>query len=128
MMMLPLLGGSAVMVGALLPWMTFFAGLQRVSGVTGLYGRLLLGAGAVACVLAVGLRLRRATFARWVPPVLMVEGAVLFGSAIVLAARAWTMVSAPGMAMMVPAVGPGLFVVMGGALLLMVAGRRRGRA
>ena len=46
-------GGALIVVGALLPWMSLFAGLHRYSGIDGLYGRLALAGGALA--LATGL-------------------------------------------------------------------------
>lgn len=41
-------GGCALVAGALLPWMSLFAGLQRYPGIAGLNGRLLLAGGASA--------------------------------------------------------------------------------
>lgn len=43
-------GGCALVAGALLPWMSLFAGLQRYAGVAGLNGRLLLAGGVAAIV------------------------------------------------------------------------------
>jgi hypothetical protein len=41
-------GGAALVTGALLPWMSLFAGLQRYPGVDGLYGRILMTGGILA--------------------------------------------------------------------------------
>jgi hypothetical protein len=51
MFALPLLGGGAIMAGVLLPWMTFYAGLQRLNGLQGVHGWWLLSAGVAAVVL-----------------------------------------------------------------------------
>ena len=41
-------GGVLVGVGAALPWLSLFAGLQSYSGLVGLYGRLLIVGAALA--------------------------------------------------------------------------------
>lgn len=53
-------GGAALVVGALLPWMTLFAGLQRYPGVAGLYGRILMTGGMLAVAGGVALLVRPA--------------------------------------------------------------------
>lgn len=109
-------GSSAVVVGALLPWMTFFAGLQSVRGVSGAYGRALLVLGVISwCIAAVRL-VRRHEHQRWV---LTACGGIAALSAAVLLARAYGMSTAPAMRMMVPGVGPGLWIILaGGGMLL----------
>ncbi len=46
-----LLGGTGIMAGAVLPWMTLLAGLHPLRGIIGLNGKLLFGVGAI-CFLA----------------------------------------------------------------------------
>jgi len=41
-------GGSLVVAGAVLPWLTLDAGLQRYGGTTGIYGWIVAAAGALA--------------------------------------------------------------------------------
>ena len=43
-------GGVIIAVGAVLPWMSLFAGLQSYRGIAGLYGRLAFAAGALAII------------------------------------------------------------------------------
>lgn len=114
-------GGIALIVGALLPWMSLFIGLWPLRGVTGTNGYVFIVGGALAiaagCALSVGasLRVRRAV------------GALGLG---LLAFASWLMLRL-GLAvhhiavhdpMMFPRVGPGLFVVVLGAVTIGVAG------
>ncbi len=114
-----LLGGALLALGAWLPWLTLFAGLQAYSGLTGLYGRLLLAGGAVVTALGV-LAWRRRREARGAS-VLRV-GALL--AAPLLGLAAWALVglvstleAQAAQPMLVMRMGPGLFVALTGALL-----------
>ena len=51
-------GGVLIVIGALLPWMSLLAGLERYPGVAGLNGRLVLAAGALSVAGGVMLRVR----------------------------------------------------------------------
>lgn len=53
-------GGATLVVGALLPWMSLFAGLDRYPGVAGLYGRVLLVGGVLAVAGGLALLVRPA--------------------------------------------------------------------
>lgn len=53
-------GGATLVVGALLPWMSLFAGLQRYPGVDGLYGRILMTGGILAFAGGLALLVRPA--------------------------------------------------------------------
>ena len=58
-------GGVVVAVGAFLPWVSIYAGLESFRGVAGLYGRLLVGGGGLSVLLGL-LYLRRPGAAlRW---------------------------------------------------------------
>lgn len=109
---LPLLGGSAMIVGVLLPWMTFYAGLQRLNGLTGMYGRWLLAAGVVVVGLAAWSTWRRV---QWPSIALVLVGLTCTVSAAVLLLRAQQMTETEAMLMLVPRLGPGLPLVLVGA-------------
>ncbi len=110
-----LLGGMLVTGGAFLPWLSFFAGLYPLRGVLGPWGKLLAGGGSVIVVLAaLGL---------WRPNRRLDVAAALLGCALV-AFAGWltaqlllTFRHLQANVMVVPRVGPGLFVVLAGALL-----------
>ena len=113
-------GGAAVAVGARMPWMSFFVGLRPLRGTHGLYGKLLVGVGLMAIVAGVVLlvwedrRLQAAVGA---------AGAVSAGLAAYLLVQldravAHMMVHDP---MMIPRREYGLFVVLAGGVVLMVA-------
>ena len=111
-------GGALVVIGAWLPWITLFAGLQRYSGVTGLYGRIVFIGGAVSIGGAVAILGDRR---RWIR---LSIGAV--GVALALLA-AWdlvglraTMRQLGGHPLLLARPGPGLFVALCGALVVAV--------
>lgn len=124
-------GGTLVATGALLPWLTVFAGLQTYAGTAGLHGRLLLGGGLVAIVLGaahavmvsrsgMGPRLRRA--ARLTSVTGLALGAAMMGLA------GWAMVGLVGLVraratdpMMLADYGPGLFVALAGTVAVTAA-------
>ncbi len=113
------LGGGLVATGALLPWITLFAGLQRYSGMIGLYGWLVL-AGGVASV-AIGLAMVRQR-GRWLALCGLTLGLTLTIFTAWLVARLFeTMHGLGGDAMLVARPGPGLFVAMAGALIVAAA-------
>ncbi|CAN5844828.1 hypothetical protein BH23GEM8_BH23GEM8_05720 [soil metagenome] len=112
-------GGVLIVLGALLPWFTLFAGLQGFPGVTGMNGKLLVAGGAIAAMLGLayawvgGRHLRR----------------ILGGVGAALSAfSGWLMIGLLELVtqmqaspMMVARLGPGLFLCVGGALLLTAA-------
>jgi hypothetical protein len=112
-----LLGSALVMLGAWLPWLTMFAGLQRYGGLIGVHGQILFAGGALAFVASIGtLRMRR----HWIR-----SGTALLGLAL-LGFISWLVVGLLGMlhhdlsAMLVPRAGPGLFVALLGAALVSI--------
>ena len=53
-----LVGGSGLMAGALLPWMTLLAGLHPLRGIIGLNGKIVFAVGAVAFIAGLLLVMR----------------------------------------------------------------------
>jgi hypothetical protein len=122
------MGGVLLAIGAWLPWITLFAGLQRYSGINGLYGRLIFAGGAACITGAVAILF---TAGRWLRPTLGVLGVVLAALAtwdlIGLRATIRQLAHHP---LLLPKPGPGLFVALGGAIIvaaLLVPARRAHR-
>lgn len=119
-------GGAALVVGALLPWMSFFAGLQRYPGVAGLYGRVLLAGGIMSVAGGLALLARPAKRLRMTIGLL---GFVLAGlaSRVLLGLRATTG-ALRHHPLLLARPGPGPFVALAGGLVvaaLMLPLRRR---
>jgi hypothetical protein len=108
-------GGSLVVAGAVLPWLTLDAGLQRYGGTTGIYGWIVAAAGALA--VAAGLWTLRNP-ARWIVRANGVLGVALTGFVAWLYAGLEALIRRPDAAMLVPRAGPGLFVAFAGALAI----------
>lgn len=109
-------GGVIVAVGAVLPWMTLFAGLHSYSGITGLYGRFVLAGGAVSAIGGIALLIRpdprlRVAIGVW--------GAALalFATWVLLGLRTTTR-QLDRHVLLLPRPGSGLFVVLAGALVV----------
>ncbi len=118
MALLAVAGGSAVIAGALLPWITFYAGLQTVSGTSGANGKAMLVAGVVMCALA-ALQWRKPVRSLRVTSGLL--GLAVLSSAALLLVRANDMLQMQTMMMMVPGIGAGLWVALGGGAAVMGA-------
>jgi len=123
-------GGLLVVVGALMPWLSIYAGLQVFRGTAGLNGRLLLAGGVAAAACGLIYAVRPGRWLRWAIGLL---GAVLFGFC------AWIVVQllavyreVGGNAFVVGRLGYGLFVsTLGAAILLatlLAPDRPRGHA
>lgn len=116
------LGGGLVATGALLPWITLFAGLQHYSGLIGLYGWLVLAGGVASVAVGVAMYLRPA---RWLPLGGLTLGLTLTIFTGWLVGRLFeTMRGVGADAMLVARPGPGLFVAMAGALVVAAAAIR----
>jgi len=112
-----LAGGALVMLGAWLPWLTLFAGLQRYGGLIGAHGRVLFAGGALAVVAGLAMWRRGA---RWLPRATVLLGIGLLGFDLwLLTGLAETLRHGVG-AMLVPRAGPGLFVAAVGTGLVIV--------
>src|SRR5881296_3792973 len=110
-----LVGGALVAAGAFLPWLSLFAGLHPLRGVIGLNGRLLVAGGGVCLVAGV---------CHWLRPTpglergVVVLGWALTGYAVWLIAQLFiTYRELRTNPMLVPRLGPGLFLALFGALL-----------
>lgn len=120
-------GGTLVVVGSWLPWFTLYAGLHPLRGITGLNGQLLAAGGLLAAVVSVMLLTKPRRTLHW----------LLGGLGLCLALfTAWILAGVPATyramqenPLLVAQTGPGLWVVLGGALLVVtsaVISARRG--
>lgn len=111
-----LIGGALVCVGSALPWMSFFAGLQSLSGLIGLYGRILFASGALA--LLSGAAMVRGSH-RWLQPATFALGVsqTLFILWLLAGLRS-TMRALGTHGVLLARPGPGLFVALAGAVLI----------
>jgi len=116
------LGGALVATGALLPWLTLFAGLQHYSGLIGLYGWLVLAGGLASVATGLAMFVRRE---RWLELGGLTIGLTLTVFTLWLAERLFeTMHGLGADAMLVARPGPGLFVAIAGALVVAAATAR----
>jgi len=119
------LGGALVATGALLPWLTLFAGLQHYSGLIGLYGWLVLAGGVASVATGLAMFVRRE---RWLERGGLTIGLALTVFTLWLVGRLFeTMHGIGADAMLVARPGPGLFVAMAGALIVAGATARQQR-
>lgn len=109
------LGGILVAGGAFLPWLSFYAGLYPMRGVVGPWGRLLVVGGLLSALLGV--------YSAWRPGRRVALGSSMLAGGLTLFAG-WLVFQLllsfqrlQGSPMLVPRMGPGLFVVLAGALV-----------
>jgi hypothetical protein len=114
-----LVGAALVMAGAALPWLTLFAGLQRMAGLSGRNGQLLFAGGALVAALAL--------LATWRPHAALRHATLAAGAALA-GFSAWIAVGLVQLVareaanpMLLPRLGPGVFVAAAGALLVVGA-------
>lgn len=109
-------GGVLAMIGAVLPWLTLYAGLAQYSGMIGLYGRVTFALGFLACAAgAVPSRKLRSLL----PAASIAIGIALLAFGIWLYEGVVQITQRPDSVMLVARSGPGLVVILaGGALLL----------
>lgn len=112
-------GGTLICAGTALPWMFFFAGLQSLSGLVGLYGRVLFASGALA-VLSGAAMLHCPS--RWLHTAAAVLGVMqtLFVTWLLVGLHS-TLQELGMHAMLLARPGPGLFVALAGAMLISAA-------
>ena len=117
--MLAILGGGLVAIGVALPWFSMFAGLQPVSALGTENGTLLLVGAGLAIGLGVLAIVRDSAFARRAL-VLAGVGLVAFGAYLMVGfVSVYGTVSTDPM--LVAAPGPGLAIVIVGALLILAS-------
>jgi hypothetical protein len=117
-----LLAGAAIaMAGAALPWLTIYAGLYQYSGLTGLYGWVTFGIGALLFAGSVA-PLRGKS---WFNDAALLAGVVLVLFDMWLYAGLKEILDRPDSAMLVARAGPGLFVIFGGGALIMLGAALR---
>jgi hypothetical protein len=108
-------GGSAIIAGALLPWVYEFAGLIAVSGIRGLNGRVQLTAGIVVVVAGLVHLGRGDRISRWIIG-LTGFGALAFAGYLLLKLTALLPSIGSGSMAMV-STGPGLWAISAGSAL-----------
>jgi hypothetical protein len=111
-------GGTLIVAGTVLPWMSLFAGLQRYPGISGSYGRLIFAGGLVLLAGGAVIFARPDTWIRLGLGTLGV-GIALFASWILVGLRA-TMREVGRNPFVLPRAGPGLFVCIAGGLVVAV--------
>lgn len=114
---LGIVGGSLMVAGSLLPWLSLYAGLDAIRGVDGMNGRALIGAGALSVTAGVVYAFR--------PSKQLQYGLAAFGFA-TSAFAAWVLSQLIGSyqqlqsdPFVVASLGAGTFVALGGALLVL---------
>lgn len=111
-------GGVLLMSGAALPWLTLFAGLHQYGGMIGAYGQAIFAAGAAAVICGIiSVRVRPP----WLPFASAGFGAAVFAFGLWLLVGLTQIVNRPDTIMFVPRAGPGLYVVLSGAAIVMLA-------
>jgi peptidoglycan/LPS O-acetylase OafA/YrhL len=112
-----LAGGALVMLGACLPWLTLFAGMQQYSGLIDTHGQILFAGGVLAMLSSVGIQRTDKRGMRW--------ATVLLGLAL-LGVNLW-LVSEPSPGLLVSWVGIALLILGPAAGLFFGSGRRKER-
>ncbi len=110
-----LAAGAVMITGALLPWVTTFAGLIGIPGVRGSNGRILAAAGAVIALAGIAHLLRGGRWSRWV---IGLGGFLATGfSGFLLLQLAASLRSLSTDSMVAGQAGPGLWVTAAGSAL-----------
>lgn len=107
--------GVLVASGAFLPWLSLFAGLHPLRGVIGLNGRL-LAAGGVLC-LAAGVRYWQRPGLRWRRTVAVLGWGLTGFTTWLIVQLLVTYRDLHANPMLVPRLGPGLFLALVGSLV-----------
>lgn len=109
-------GGLIVAAGTMLPWISLFAGLHPYPGIAGLYGRVMFAGGALAIAGGVAILVRPDPRLRLAIGGLGV-GLTLFAGWVLWGLRSTTH-GLERHPFLLARPGPGLFVVLAGALLV----------
>lgn len=106
--------GSVIVTGALLPWVTEFAGLIAVSGVRGGNGRIFVAVGALIAVAGIWELARGGQAARWAAGLAGFGAAAFSGYLLIQLAKTMNALGADSMVL--ARSGPGLPVVLAGSV------------
>jgi len=109
-------GGSIVAAGTMLPWISLFAGLHSYPGIAGLYGRMMFAGGALAVAACLAILVRPDPRLRLAIGVLGLA-LTLFAAWVLWGLRSTTH-GLERHPFLLARPGPGLFVVLAGALLM----------
>jgi len=109
-------GGALVATGSALPWMSLFAGLQRYSGLSGLYGRIAFAGGVLSVLAGLVIFVRPARRLR-IGVGGLGAGLTLFACWILVGLRDTTR-SLGHHPFMLARPEPGAFVVLAGAIIV----------
>jgi hypothetical protein len=117
--LISIIGSIFIILGSLLPWITFLGGLQTFSGVSGLNGKILLVSG-ITTLLLIGVSIiRNLDNTLWLTRIIgFFQFAFCSYLTINLVRTFHTLSTDPMNNMMVGGIGPGLFIATFGALLL----------
>lgn len=115
--MLGIAGGSLLIAGSLLPWLSLYAGIDPISGIDGLNGRVLVSAGAVSAAAGV--------IYAWRPSMQLQYGLAALGF-VASGFAAWVVSQVLGTyqqlqsdPLVLAGLGAGTFVALGGALMVL---------
>lgn len=105
------------MIGAAMPWLTLYAGLQTYRGLIGAYGWFIFGLGALA-LLCGALAIRKKPSWLWGSSAILGIALLIFSAW--LFAGLMQIVQRPESVMLVPRPGPGLFVAAAGGAVIVL--------
>ena len=112
----PMVGGAALIVGAGLPWMTFFAGPQPLRGTRGWHGQAFVASGIALLAAGLVLAIRPDRRIRITVATLGAASAVYAAYLLIQLQPAVTHIAAHD-PMMFAKRGPGLFLIVAGGLI-----------
>jgi hypothetical protein len=110
-----LTSGALAIAGALLPWLTLYAGFYQYNGMVGLYGRIIFAGGII--VFALGLTSVRVRLT-WLPWAGALCGVILTAFAAWLYEGLIEVMRRPDTVMFAPHAGPGVLVVFAAGVVL----------
>ena len=114
-------GGALAAVGAALPWLTLYAGLQTYSGLIGIYGWAIFTLGIAMCIIGFAIPFVHKS---WLGMAIALCGVGLCALTIWLFAGLAEIVNQPESVMLDARAGPGLNVILLAALVLIFGGLR----
>ena len=117
--LLLVLGGLTAVADALSPWFTLYAGLRPLTGISGLFGQFVLAGGGL---LVIGGSAYAYRGGRRLPAALALLSMLLSTFCLWLVPRQFAVREhLAASAMLIPQLGPGLFIAVGGAIVALLA-------